>query len=451
MKPYRAEEEQTVSEPEPDTLRTVGAERVAASDAVSLLPACRPLRCDGTDTTTTFELRAARAEVKAIVTQLSAGARLFGVGEASHGASEHIRWKHEIVQALAEDPAFTLIIFEVPFGSCCSINRYVTRGIGTAREAIVSNPYDLFHTREMLEFVETLRAVNVSRQAEASNVPMIRLVGYDTTFPAFALCHFAEFLELAGLSEQLTDPVARLGQFFESSRQMTRPLTPGPDREELLDDIALIRERAESSSLAEQLDGISLATFTLALRAGVERLFDNGEDWVNKAERLNAEMVLLLLNDLPGCERAALWAHDFHVGRWRNIYLSREQSTHYTTLGYHISRVLGDAYRTLGFEMMAGLVGPHGPGRPAHRIANPPASLAEFVAQAAGVMPSSPECVLFNFSSRSVNVSAGEALNNLSKTIHCYGPPTPPYRAHGCSDAYEAVLLCPTVSPSQML
>lgn len=430
--------------------RTSSPPQGETRERIFLIPCCRPPLSPSHRGLDSVPPPAPRDELKHLCEKIAGKARLLGLGEASHGASEQIRWKHEIIEILAEDATLTLIIFEIPFGSCQAINRYIVSGAGTALDAVLSNPYDLFHTDEMVGFVEMLHLINRRRAAISPSMPKIRLVGYDTTFPAIAFNSLSDGLDRAGLTHEVAASIARLRAVFQRSLQEPLLLRRDSRTLNLFRDLATIEEFF-APLLPEGVAGYPITLWIAALRAGLERLCVAGDESINTAERLNATIILSLLSLLSPNERAVLWAHDFHIGRWQNVRLSASQTTPYTSLGHYLAQELKGQYRNLGFEMLSGTVGPTSRGHVGYALTLPPSTLAQLIASSAGLDPSSPSgCVIF--SSQGTRASRRSDLSEeLSKTIHCFGPPTPPYPAQGCVESYDTILLCPQVSPTQFL
>ena len=62
-------------------------------------------------------------------------ARIVGLGEATHGTAEFWQMRQKISRYLVEEMGFTAILHEAPFPNGFYIDRYVTKGEGTALEA----------------------------------------------------------------------------------------------------------------------------------------------------------------------------------------------------------------------------------------------------------------------------------------------------------------------------
>jgi len=110
-----------------------------------------------------------------------AEAKIVGMGEGTHGTSEFFTFKVRLFQTLVEKAGFKAIVFELPWGTAQVIDNYVTKGIGSAEEALDQSFYWIYNTNEVQELVEWMRAYNESRAPEDH----IHFVGCDPQGPHF--------------------------------------------------------------------------------------------------------------------------------------------------------------------------------------------------------------------------------------------------------------------------
>ncbi len=112
----------------------------------------------------------AEAPLDSLVERLQ-GARVVLLGEASHGTSEFYRMRARISKALIERAHFDFVAVEADWPDAARIDNYVT---GTPLRPEVSfTPFSRFPTwmwrnREVLAFVDWLKAHNANSQAKAS-------------------------------------------------------------------------------------------------------------------------------------------------------------------------------------------------------------------------------------------------------------------------------------------
>src|SRR5919108_939520 len=100
-----------------------------------------------------------------------AGARLVGLGEASHGDHESFQVKRQLIQALVRRQGFTVVIFEKGVAEMDAYDRYVT-GTTDASPSMGRELYPWI-TEEVRDLFVWLRDWN----AAGGNV---RLAGMDT-------------------------------------------------------------------------------------------------------------------------------------------------------------------------------------------------------------------------------------------------------------------------------
>ena len=90
------------------------------------------------------------------------------LGEASHGTAEFYTWRARLTRRLIEEKDFSFVAVEGDWPDCSRVNRYV-KGEGEAKSAWeVLHAFDRWPTwmwanREVVEFVEWLRAHNTKR------------------------------------------------------------------------------------------------------------------------------------------------------------------------------------------------------------------------------------------------------------------------------------------------
>jgi len=94
------------------------------------------------------------------ILKATAGARIIGLGEASHGTHEFAVLRTAIILLLAQKGRLAFVGLEANYGECLPINRYVKEGIGDAKKLVTGLSQWPWRTTEMLELIEALRTHN---------------------------------------------------------------------------------------------------------------------------------------------------------------------------------------------------------------------------------------------------------------------------------------------------
>src|SRR5436190_10469926 len=85
------------------------------------------------------------------------GARVVGLGEATHGTREFFLIKYRIVRFLVEREGFTVFAIEANLPEAAKINRYVLNGDGDPRAALAGLHFWTWDTYEVLDLIEWIR------------------------------------------------------------------------------------------------------------------------------------------------------------------------------------------------------------------------------------------------------------------------------------------------------
>ncbi len=88
------------------------------------------------------------------------GARIVGLGEATHGTREFFLFKHRLLEFLVEEMGFTVFAIESDREACRPIDRHVRYGEGDAEEALAGQGYWTWDTEEVLAMVRWMREHN---------------------------------------------------------------------------------------------------------------------------------------------------------------------------------------------------------------------------------------------------------------------------------------------------
>ncbi|MGW5157642.1 erythromycin esterase family protein [Nonomuraea wenchangensis] len=268
------------------------------------------------------------------------GARLAGLGEATHGSAEFFSLRRRLTELLVRELGFTIFAIEASAAAARAVDDHVRTGRGDARQVVAGLGFWTLDTAEMLAVVEWLREHN--RTAERP----VRFVGVDPQHPGAALRSLRE--HLGGAAEELLGPLDVLAR---SRWGRDEPL--GPEVEaaarRLAEHVpehglhgtaqantpehgtaqAVGAEVREAARIVGQAANLSCRPFT---HADPERTLGAARD------RYMAENASLLLAE-PGA-KVVLWAHNGHIGKGRIGGAA--------TMGHHLAGAHGPAYYALG-------------------------------------------------------------------------------------------------------
>jgi|GEM_PF-931681 len=275
------------------------------------------------------------------------GARIVGLGEATHGTSEFFTLKHRLIRYLVEEHGFSAVAFELSLAETDLINDYVVDGRGDPRRALAAPHFWIYNTEEVLRLAEWMRAFNQERP----RADRVRFVGFDMQFSGRADRVLFRYLEQV-------DPT-----FAASARPPLLPVVDGSgtslsgrlteeERLAFRDGVARIRKHLESRR-SDYVARSSPRTWQRMLRylRTIEQLGEmlylvesNGERAFR--DQAMAENALWHLEQAKD-DKIVLWGH--------NVHLTRSRITpEYPSMGHHLARALGPAYRSVGFVFHQG-------------------------------------------------------------------------------------------------
>ncbi|MCD9143477.1 erythromycin esterase family protein [Streptomyces albireticuli] len=107
------------------------------------------------------------------------GAKVVGLGEATHSSHEFFANKHRVLRYLVEEKGFTAFALEANWSSGLRIDDYVVHGKGDIRKIMreeFQDAYRLWNTREYLDLIEWMRTYN------AQHARKIHFVGNDAAY-----------------------------------------------------------------------------------------------------------------------------------------------------------------------------------------------------------------------------------------------------------------------------
>ncbi|MFE0759439.1 erythromycin esterase family protein [Streptomyces smyrnaeus] len=136
------------------------------------------------------------------------GARVVGLGEASHSGHEFFTLKQRVFRHLVATKGFTTFALEASWSTGLRLDAYVTRGVGDPAQIMrdeFQGQYVFWNTEEYLDLIRWMRRYNVAH----SGRPQLRFVGNDLGFPGKAA--FDQVFDyLAAYRPELTDAIEPL-------------------------------------------------------------------------------------------------------------------------------------------------------------------------------------------------------------------------------------------------
>ncbi|WP_309052708.1 erythromycin esterase family protein [Streptomyces sp.] len=308
----------------------------------SLERAAHPLR--STDPGgTTADLRALGAMVT--------GARVVGLGEATHGSHEFFAMKHRVFQYLVEERGFTTFALEMSWSAGLRIDAYLQGGPGDprriAQETLAGSPWE---REEFVRLIGWMRDHNGRRPDRR-----VHFMGDDLGAPKLGDHIFERVLRSVGTVRpealpRLTELYAGLRPFDDVFAHLRKPLRERREdaarAQEAFDLVAGHRETGgEDYAWTVQHARNIAQTFAFA----TVDLADPAS--VTAAERLRDQAMadnVLWWQDRTG-HRMLLSAHNGHVG-----YLSTHPDLYPRTQGAVLRDRLGRGYAAIGFTFAGG-------------------------------------------------------------------------------------------------
>lgn len=314
-------------------------------------------------------------------------ARVVGLGEATHGTREFFTMKHRLVEYLVTRMGFDLFAIEASMPHAEAIDAYVRGAEGDAADLLAGLGFWTWHTEEVRDLVEWLRARNRLDGAapvgfegfdlQSPTGSCHHVLGYlDTVDPAAAeraRAAYAPFLARAlpaGLTRE-TMPGFRAADaspghgYAAAPRRVQESCRRG--LQAVHDDLMAARQRhaaapsrealdraahhAQLALLGEELLRDSAALWEAMVGSRLRRSIRvaelvartaTGRSYGAKRDRAMADNLRWLLDQLGPTSKIVLWAHNLHLADRTN------------QMGSHLRRRLGDDYRAVGFSFSTG-------------------------------------------------------------------------------------------------
>lgn len=270
-----------------------------------------------------------------------AGARVIGLGEATHGSHEDAAVKAAIIKGLVADGAITAVLLEVNAPGGRELDAFIQGGLGDPSERLrTAKVFRVVKTKALGSLLGWLRDWN---RTAASPV---RIFGIDcqataqdalTALEALRAKSPAEAQSLAAGLEPVLSKQAQALRF----PALIKSLTTAQLLEAMKALEALQRALERSSGdrdaqYAARTAWQGLKAFEMETSDG--RITGDTAAYYSRRDRFMADNVLSTPTDGP----AALWAHNNHV--------AGGQLSGFMPTGGQLRRTLGDAYRSVVVE-----------------------------------------------------------------------------------------------------
>jgi erythromycin esterase len=246
----------------------------------------------GTDPTAPLE------DLRAIESAIG-GARIVGLGEASHGTSEFFSMKHRLFRDLVERKGFTIFAIEGNQPEAREMDAYVTTGVGDPKHALAAMYFWTWQTQEVLGLAKWMRAYN----AAPGKHPILHFAGFDMQTASVAIASVKGYVQEHSPADSAS--VERAYSCVPPSGYTPSTLT----LEGRLACPAAVRSVAPL--LARLNAGIDVVHDARVVEQYVEMCFAaRNAGTRDKMMAENVEWVAAV--KYPG-QKIALWAHNYHI------------------------------------------------------------------------------------------------------------------------------------------
>jgi erythromycin esterase len=261
------------------------------------------------------------------------GARLVGMGEATHGGAEFVTMRAKLTFELARRGQLQLVLFENDAIAVMGLERYVNGEDVDLAAQVAALGFWTTDTHEFLHFLEDVRRYNLGSSSASARIHIWGIDVQNTKLPVELLTANAQTLRLTGEEHELLQAVApdrgKAVKLFSVERRAA------------LD--ALLSRLSAPVGSADLHTQLAVAARSLATQVG----YTDGDTVGLYAVRRDAGMAQLasFIVDRTGAKRAALWAHDGHITR---------ASDGRDSMGKRLSSALSSGYYPIGFFLFEG-------------------------------------------------------------------------------------------------
>ena len=278
-----------------------------------------------------------------------ANARVFGLGEATHGQHESFELKRRLTMHAIREHGYRLIAYEGSSSSVRASDDYVAGRTDDRRAAIRSLGMLIWAIEENGALFDDLRTWNATHPPDQR----VRLIGIDAQDGGAVVARLRTLLApaAAGLAQRAEALVAR-------AEAATQRMFTGDraDFDAVQKDAARLAVDLRAAALADTSTSSERELRVQELTAHLGMYGSRGG-----RDKAMAELLLTQLSSEPADARCIVWAHNGHVQKSALRYMGTEE----LAMGGHLARALGERYYALGFafgegEFQANKQGPDG-------------------------------------------------------------------------------------------
>ena len=286
-------------------------------------------------------------------------ARVVLLGEATHGTSEFYRLRARITKALIERKGFDIVAVEADWPDAARIDHYVRDRDVAPQEwsAFARFPTWMWRNREVLEFVEWLRAHN----ADLSRDRRVRFAGLDLYSLYSSIAEVLRFLDARDpdaariarerygcLTPWQSDPAAYgraalAGEYRSCERDVVRTLE------------SLLRSRLRATDREDEhfFDAVQNARLVADAESYYRIMYYGSHKSWNLRDRHMFQTLETLLHFQGTASKAVVWAHNSHIGDARATEMSARGEFN---VGELCRKRFGSAAYSVGFGTDSGTV-----------------------------------------------------------------------------------------------
>lgn len=284
---------------------------------------------------------AGKANVATMRKALDRQFKVLGIGEQSHGTSEFFTARLMLIEALADDPAFTKIGLEAPMAEVEQLNVFLQQGSGDLKEILKS--FRLYGY-ECAEFVHLVEQVNRIGKARGK---AIRFFGFDMQSPFQSLQNMVD----AATTKDVADSLKALQQSYGMlNNEIYNHMFTQADFAELEASSNRVLARLEATASKNALVRKSVRNYRQFLLLNDPVHAHSGAAQAVVRDSLMAENVLAEME--PGSKMAIL-AHNGHLQRTPNVFSK--------SAGWFLAQKLGAGYQCIGITTSYGFYTTYNP------------------------------------------------------------------------------------------
>lgn len=272
--------------------------------------------------------------------QVLRGVRIVGLGEETHGTHEFFQFKRRVIEFLVKEAGFTVFGMELSYSASSAINDYVLNGKGDRDKVLAKQGLWAWDTQEVSELIEWLRQYNNGVPAEKK----VRFVGFDINNNNYAIELLTNYL--TKVAPERLEAFNKVAAYFRSDDS-------GRQHLEYTIQVSAADKAQTLAALNELLGFLYLNQTRFTLKTSAAEFAEAFEHAnilaefadtyrrpprVDPADPLNssrfardmymAQNVNRIVSAAKPGTRFVLWAHNDHIGKYKNAFGSYLQSAY---------------------------------------------------------------------------------------------------------------------------